>query len=80
MTQKDIPQVYYFFNAMFNERVFLEVAVPTSMNCIGADAIESCNHNGNRSVLNYHLHPVKFSKEENRVLCIERMNMSSLFV
>lgn len=78
VTRKDIGQVNYFFNVMFSKRVFLEVAVPTSMNCVGADAIPSCNHNGNRSVLNYHMHPVKFSKEENRELCLHRMNMTSL--
>ena len=78
VTQRDVPEVQYFFNSMFNERVFLEMAVPTSMNCIGAKAIPSCNHNGNRSVLNYHMHPVKFSKEENRELCIGRMSLRSL--
>ena len=78
VAQKDVSRVQFLFSVMFHHEVFLEMALPTSMNCIAAKAIVSCNHNGNRSVLNYHMHPVKFSVEENRNMCLQRMQLTRL--
>ena len=58
---------------MFWELMFLEMAVPMVLNCLKAESIPSCNHGCNKTTLSYHLHPVKFSVNENRIRCIHRI-------
>lgn len=47
--------------------MFLEITVPMVLNCLKAESIPSCNHGCNKTTLSYHLHPVKFSVNENRI-------------
>lgn len=53
--------------------MFLEMAVPMVLNCLKAESIPFCNHGCNKTTLSYHLHPVKFSVNENRIRCIHRI-------
>ena len=67
-------------SVMYKHYVFLENAVPFIMNCFDANVIKDCNHGKmpDREVCP-HLHPVKFSKPEERQICLNRiMNITLL--
>lgn len=70
---RDVNSVSMMFEEMYSELVFLEMAVPVVLNCLNAKAIPSCNHGCNKNRTSYHLHPVKYSVNENRIRCINRM-------
>ena len=53
------------------------MAVPVVLNCLNAKAIPSCNHGCNKNRTSYHL-PVKYSSNENRIQCINRMMKTDL--
>ena len=69
---RDVNSVSMLFEEMFWE-LFLEMAVPMVLNCLKAESIPFCNHGCNKTTLSYHLHPVKFSVNENRIRCIHRI-------
>ena len=67
-------------SVMYKHYVFLENAVPFIMNCLEPNVIKDCNHGKmpDREVCP-HLHPVKFSKPEERQICLNRiMNITLL--
>ena len=67
-------------SVMYKHYVFLENAVPFIMNCLEPNVIKNCNHGKmpDREVCP-HLHPVKFSKPEERKICLNRiMNITLL--
>ena len=67
-------------SVMYKHYVFLENAVPFIMNCFDANVIKDCNHGKmpDRKVCP-HLHPVKFSKPDERQICLNRiMNITLL--
>ena len=67
-------------SVMYKHYVFLENAVPFIMNCLDANVIKDCNHGKmpDREVCP-HLHPVKFSKPDERQICLNRiMNITLL--
>ena len=70
---RDVNSVSMMFEEMYSELVFLEMAVPVVMNCLNAKVIPSCNHGCNKKRTSYHLHPVKYSSNENQIRCINRM-------
>ena len=59
---------------MYKHYVFLENAVPFIMNCFDANVIKDCNHGKmpDRKVCP-HLHPVKFSRLNERKICLNRI-------
>ena len=64
---------------LFNKGVFLENAVPILLMCADAVTIDDCNHGPmpNRKTC-VHLHPVKFSKSTERMICLNRIKNISL--
>ena len=67
-------------SVMYKHYVFLENAVPFIMNCLDANVIKDCNHGKmpDRKVCP-HLHPVKFSRLNERKICLNRiMNITLL--
>ena len=64
---------------MYKHYVFLENAVPYIMSCLEATEIKDCNHGKmmDREICP-HLHPVKFSKERDRLICIHRITNKTL--
>ena len=65
---------------MFKYKVFLENAVPFIMQCLNASVIKNCNHGKMLQIENcVHLHPVKYSRLEEKSLCINRISNISLF-
>ena len=67
-----------FFSRMeksfFQHRSFLELTVPNIMACLNSQRIVNCNHGYMPRIKTcVHIHPVKFSKEENRMLCMDRI-------
>ena len=67
-------------SVMYKHYVFLENAVPFIMNCFDANVIKDCNHGKmpDRKVCP-HLHPVKFTKPDERKICLNRiMNITLL--
>ena len=70
---RDVNSVSMMFEEMYSDLVFLEMAVPVVMNCLNAKVIPSCNHGCNKKRTSYHLHPVKYSSNENQIRCINRM-------
>ena len=74
---RDVNSLSILFEEMYSELVFLEMAVPVVLNCLNAKAIPSCNHGCNKNRTSYHL-PVKYSSNENRIQCINRMMKTDL--
>lgn len=66
-------------DVMFKHQVFLESAVPFIMNCLNATIISNCNHGKmlQRETC-VHLHPVKYSRMDERSICINRITNTSL--
>ena len=64
---------------MYKNSVFLENAVPFIMSCLKANSIVDCNH-GKMTEREHcpHLHPVKFSKQQDRSICIHRITNTTL--
>ena len=64
---------------MFKHYVFLENAVPYIMSCLKAIQIKDCNHGKmiDREICP-HLHPVKFSKTRDRLICMHRITNETL--
>lgn len=70
-------KIYSFLKlemVFFTHKVFLENAIPFIMNCLNANIIKNCNH-GNMPGREYcvHLHLVKFSRINERHMCINRI-------
>ena len=66
-------------NVMFKHQVFLESAVPFIMNCLNATIISNCNHGKMLQRLScVHLHPVKYSRIDERAMCINRITNLTL--
>ena len=64
---------------MFEHKVFLESAVPFIMQCLEAKVIVNCNHGKMLQRENcVHLHPVKYSRSEEKSICINRITNISL--
>ena len=64
---------------MFKHKVFLEVAVPSMMQCLDANIIRNCNHGRMTNRENcVHLHPVKYSRIEEKSICINRITNLTL--
>lgn len=63
----------------FRNKVFLENTVPFIMNCFNANIIIDCNHG---KMLNrehcIHLHSVKYSRVNERAICINRITNTTL--
>ena len=67
-----------FFSSMeklfFRHRSFLELTVPNLMACLSPQRIVDCNHGSMPYIETcVHVHPVKFSDEKNRELCMNRI-------
>lgn len=79
-----LPQsnIYTFLKLetiFFKNKVFLENTVPFIMNCLNATILTDCNHgkmpNREKCV---HLHPVKYSRANERAICINRITNTTL--
>ena len=77
--QTEVNSYIKLEKVFFNHKVFLENTVPFIMNCLNAKTIINCNH-GKMMEREYcvHLHPVKFSRINERLICINRLTNISL--
>ena len=66
-------------SVMFKHYVFLENAISFIMECVDATVIKDCNH-GKMLEREFcpHLHPLKFSRSEDRNICLHRINNITL--
>lgn len=79
VAKKDIPLFLRIERVMYDNRVFLENAVPAIMRCLKAKQFINCNHGTMPKILScVHVHPVKFSDNDNRDLCINRIKSISM--
>ena len=71
---KHMPFFSFMEALFFQRRSFLELTVPNLMACLDPQFIVNCNH-GYMPRINtcVHVHPVKFSDEKNRELCMNRI-------
>lgn len=79
VTKKDIELFLRIEKVMYDNRVFLENAVPAIMRCLKATEFNNCNHGSMPKILKcVHVHPVKLSDQSNRDLCINRIKSISM--
>ena len=75
VSREQIPLFFDYESIMFENKVFLEIAVYNIMKCITKHAINSCNHIG--CVLSdyeyLHIHPFKYSRTINRITALQYM-------
>ena len=75
VSREQIPLFFMYESLMFENKVFLEIAVYNIMKCITKHAINSCNHIG--CVLSdyeyLHIHPFKYSRTINRIAALQYM-------
>jgi hypothetical protein len=76
---RSIPLFLKMEKVMFKHRVFLEYVLPTFAYITGGKNIVNCNH-GRMSNIEFcvHMHPTKFSREEDRMICLNRILSKNL--
>ncbi len=77
--EKDIPHYLELEPFFFKNRVFLEHAVPAMLKSVNGTEIINCNHGRMVNILTcVHLHPVKFSSQVGKDICMNRMKSINL--
>ena len=79
ISQKDIPSFCELESILFYYGVFLENAVPSILKSVNGTEIINCNHGYMPHILTcVHLHPVKFSSQVGKDICMNRMKSINL--
>lgn len=72
--ERDMPFFLKLEEAMYKHLSFLELAVPNILACLNTTEVIDCNHGNMPQIENcVHVHPVKYSWNRNKKLCMRRL-------
>ena len=77
--ERDMPFFLRLEDVFFKNRNFLELTVPNILSCLNATEVIDCNHGYMPRIVDcVHVHPVKYSWNKNRVLCMQRLRREDI--